>query len=112
MPTYCYSTPDGEIIERFFRMGDAPKAIRLPDGRRATRDMEAEHSPRRAGGGWPMVCFASGVHASQAGELREYFRQHGCPTEVTPAGDPVYRDAQHRKRALKCRNMFDRTSYG
>lgn len=61
--------------------------------------------------GWPMECVASGVHASQAGELREHFKRHGVPTDVTHDGNPIYRDANHRKRALKCRGFVDKAAY-
>lgn len=111
MPTYCFRADDGEIVERQFRMGEAPRCITLDDGRVAIRDIQAEHSPRRAGGGWPIVCYASGVHPDQADELRQYLRDRGCPTEVTSGGDPVYRDRHHRKRALRLRGFVDRAGY-
>jgi len=66
---------------------------------------------RSAAAKWPFECVASGVHPSQAGELREFFRSHGEPTEVTTQGDPVYRDMNHRRRALKLRGLVDRSSF-
>ena len=112
MPIYCYKTADGEVVDRVFAMGKAPEAITLDDGRPAERNFQAEHSPRTAGGGWPMEpCFASGVNASQAGELREFFAKHGCKTEVTSDGDPIYISPSHRKRALKVRGIHDKASY-
>lgn len=111
MPYYCYSTGDNHVEERFFRMGDAPATITLDDGRVAERDFAAEHSPRTAGAGWPFECFASGVHPSQAGELREFFHKAGVPTEVSKNGDPVYTSAAHRKKALKARGFFDKAAY-
>lgn len=93
-------------------MGEAPESIVLEDGTKATRDFSAEWQPRRAGGGWPMEpCFASGVNACQAQELRDFLGKRGCETEVTPDGDPIYRDANHRKRALKLRGIRDNSSY-
>jgi hypothetical protein len=111
MPTYCYSTPSGELIEEYFPFGKAPREIVLPSGMVATRDFGAEHNPRPAGGGWPLECVGSGVNAEQAGELREYFVKHGVPTEVSKDGNPIYRDPHHRKRALACRGFIDRSSY-
>ena len=58
-----------------------------------------------------MECVASGVHASQAGELRKFFRDHGCPTEVTADGNPVYRNKAHRDKALKLRGFKDKSGY-
>jgi hypothetical protein len=111
MPTYCYSTESGEVIEEFFRFGEAPKTIELFDGGIAVRDFGAEHNSRPAGSGWPLECISSGVNAEQAGELRNFYSANGCPTEVTRDGNPIYRDANHRKRALKLRGFVDRSSY-
>jgi hypothetical protein len=122
MPTYCYRSEDGDIIERAFCMGKAPSVIPLRNGKRAFRDYRAEavggivkgtdnpvkSRPKKA---WPMACCASGVHASQAGELRKHLADRGCPTEVTPDGDPIYTSAAHRKKALKIRGMYDKASF-
>ena len=111
MSTYCYSDPEGAVHERSFPMGQAPTTVVLDDGTVAERDFRAENSPRRAGAGWPMKCFASGVNADQAQELRDFLGERGCKTEVTTDGDPVYRNASHRKRALKLRGIRDNASY-
>lgn len=111
MPFYCYADDTGKIHDRFFRMGDAPQSIRLDDGRVAVRDIAAEHVSVPSSFGWPLECIASGVHPSQAGELRDYLRRAGVPTEVTRDGNPVYTSAQHRRRALKARGMHDRNSF-
>ncbi len=37
MPTYEFQTPDGRIIERRFKISEAPSEIRLEDGTVATR---------------------------------------------------------------------------
>lgn len=113
MPTYAYETPSGEIIERYYRMGEAPDKILLGKGRTAKRCYQAEVRPRKnTEGAWPMEpCVASGVHPDQAGDLRRYLADRGCKTEVTPQGDPVYRSPQHRKRALRLRGMHDRASF-
>lgn len=125
MVTYCYRYVDPlseeeEILERAFPMGKAPTILRFEDGSFATRDYGAE----RVGGAvkgtenpirsrtWPMSpCVGSGVHASQARELREHLAKRGCKTEVTAGGDPIYTSAAHRKKALKIRGMYDKASY-
>jgi hypothetical protein len=111
MPIYCFSTNEGETVERFFRMGEAPQSIRLDSGQVATRDYRAERIGMPARKGWPIECFASGVHANQAGELREFFRRHGESIHVTSDGNPVYTSPAQRKRALKLRGMCDRSSF-
>lgn len=107
---YCYETRDGVVLERVFPVGKAPRTIRV--GRKvAKRSFGAERKSFPATKGWPIECCASGVHASQAGELRTHFERAGVPTEVTKNGDPVYRDAQHRRKALKCRGLVDKASF-
>lgn len=108
--TYCYKTSDGEIHERPFARGEAPETIRI-DGKVARRDYRSERIGVPSTAGWPMApCVASGVNAGQAEELREYFKKNGCPTEVSPDGDPIYRDKAHRVKALKLRGFCDRAS--
>ena len=110
MPAYCYKTLTGRVIDRVFRVGKAPQRIRV-DGQVAVRSIVDEHKMFPSTRGWPLVCVASGVHPDQAGELRSYLRGHGVPTDVTPDGDPVYRNPAHRKKALKARGMHDRNSF-
>ena len=105
MPTYCFTSPTGRTVERFFPMGDAPQAVQL-DGAEAKRDYQAERVGVPATKGWPMEpCFASGVHPKQAQELRDHLRKSGVPTEVRESGDPVYTSAVHQKKALKARGF-------
>ena len=122
MPIYCFRTDNNEIIDRFFSMGEAPDVIVLKDGRAARRDFQAEgvtgqvvgtnnpvkQRPKRP---WPMECVGSGVHASQAQELRDHLTERGCPTEVTNDGDPIYTSAAHRKKALRVRGFHDRAGF-
>ena len=60
---------------------------------------------------WPMACVASGVQASQAGELREFFRKHGERVDVTSDGDPMYTSARQRSRLLKLRGFVDKSAF-
>jgi len=109
---YRYTTDNGEVYERAFRMGTAPHEIKLDDGRVAKYTFATPNIASASGGkSWPMECLGSGVHANQAGELRDHFKRHGVPTEVSKDGNPIYRDAQHRKKALKCRGLVDKSSY-
>lgn len=114
MPTYCYRSRDKrrDLITRVFSVAERPKSFK-EKGRIWDRSPEDEWDgvsvPSTAG--WPMECVASGVHPSQAGELRKFFTDHGCPTEVTADGNPVYRSAAHRKKALKLRGFRDNSSY-
>lgn len=111
MPFYCFTDDTGTTHDRYFGRDDIPESIRLEDGRVAIRDRRAERVGVPAAKGWPLECVASGVNASQAGELREHLRRAGVPTEVSRDGNPIYTSAQHRRRALKARGFYDRNSY-
>ena len=89
-------------------MGKAPATIYQGEFK---RDFAAEQTGRPGRAGWPITCYASGVNAAQAQELREHFKEKGVPTEVTVNGDPVYTSHEHRKKALACRGIHDRNSF-
>ena len=111
MPTYCYGDKQGNVVERVFPMGKAPRSITI-DRCRFNRALYAEFkSVPASSSSWPMTCHASGVNPEQAGELRSLLRENGVPTDVTNDGDPVYRDKNHRKKALKVRGLVDRSSF-
>lgn len=112
MPVYCYRGERSQAVERVFPIGKAPDVF-FEDGKRFKRDRAAEMASISvpATSGWPMTCYASGVNANQAGELRNHLADAGVPTEVTADGDPVYRNAKHRKKALKARGMFDKAAF-
>lgn len=110
MPVYCFETKKGRIVERVFPVGLAPKKV-YHHGEWANRCLQAERVSVTASSGWPMTCCASGVHASQAKELSEFLEKRGVPTEVTAEGDPVYKSAAHRRKALKARGLFDKSSF-
>jgi hypothetical protein len=110
MPRYCYTSENGNTHEWVCPIGKAPSAIMTPDGL-AKRDLRAEHIGVPSKAGWPITCVASGVNAADSDKLRKHLADKGVPTEVTPGGDPVYRDPAHRRRALKARGFIDKASY-
>ena len=111
MPIYCYENKGGDVIEKVYLVNqERPKGFML-NGYWYTRSFQAENVGTPSAVGWPIECLASGVHADQAGELREHFKKAGVPTEVSADGNPVYRNAKHQKKALKCRGMHNKASY-
>ncbi len=110
MPVYCFSTKSGKIHDRFFPFGKAPEQIRIGNAI-AKRDFQAEQVGTPSKSGWPIECYASGVNADQAGELRDHFKEAGVSCDVTPDGDPIYTSHEHRKRALKVRGFHDNASF-
>lgn len=109
MPTYCYRRGN-KVVTRVFSVADRPKSI-IIGGKEYVRSFADERPGVPSSSGWPLVCEASGVHPDQANNLRKFYSDHGCPTEVTKDGNPVYRSASHRKKALKVRGMCDRSSF-
>lgn len=111
MPTYCYRR-GRRVVERTFSVRERPETITIK-GLTYRRDRAAEFSgvsvPSHSG--WPIECVASGVHPDQAGELRDYLAKKGVPTEVSADGNPIYRDARHRRKALKARGFHDNASF-
>lgn len=110
-PMYCYeSQSTGQVSDYFFPVGQAPARM-VENGEVLTRCYHAERKGFPPTRGWPLECIASGVHASQAGELKKYLRDKGVPTEVSSDGNPIYKNARHRKKALAARGMFDKSGY-
>lgn len=108
MPTYCFTTKEGETVERWFPMGKAPEYVRLEDGRRARRDILAEHGEfRPTCGNWPILSDALGVHPSQVAEATAQAHSVGVPTEFRPDGRAVLRSPEHRKRFAEALGFYD-----
>jgi hypothetical protein len=109
---YHYSNPDRGQVARWFDVGEIPPAsVWLDDDTEMFlngQDPVERHSVQT----WPRECFISGVHSSQAQELRDFFASKGEKVEVTPDGNPVYTSRKHRKRLLALRGMVDRGAYG
>jgi predicted nucleic acid-binding Zn ribbon protein len=111
MPVYCYEDRHGQVFDFFYPVGKAPRTITDKAHGVLNRCFSAESASVPAKCGYPIECYASGVHPDQAGELRKCLSDAGVQTEVSRDGNPIYRDARHRKRALKARGMFDRAAY-
>ncbi len=111
MPVYCYQTEAGEIIEEVHVMGSAPKTITTADGQTAKRCFAAENSTVPPTTGWPMECVGSGVNSADRGKLETLLKDRGVPTKVSADGNPIYNNANHRKKALKARGFFDKNAY-
>lgn len=109
MPMYAFRR-GRNVVTRSFRISERPSYI-MVGGKRFDRSLADERPGVPSSSGWPIECVASGVCPDQAGELREFYRKHGCPTEVSSDGNPIYRNAAHRKKALKIRGFHDRASY-
>jgi hypothetical protein len=74
--------------------------------------VEIAKAPIRKTVGFPALeCIASGVHPSQANELREFYQKHGEHVEVTNDGNPVYTSMRQRRRLLEIRGLHDNNCF-
>jgi len=110
MATYCYITDGGDVGTIECSLGTAPKHIKI-EGVLAHRDYSTEAAGVPPTKGWPIECIGSGVGAEDAGALRKHLADCGVPTEVTPDGNPIYRNHSHRRKALKKRGLVDKASF-
>ena len=109
---YAYASSEGEVIWHTQPLTEeGPPTELVVEGKTFKRSYRTERCGVPPTKGWPMVCEASGVHPEDAQRLRDEFVRQGVPTEVTRGGDPIYRNAAHRKRALSARGMYDRRAY-
>jgi hypothetical protein len=107
MPIYCYTTKDGQTVERFFPMGQAPEKIRV--GRRvARRDFAAEGKGGFLPANWPMCSDAAGINPDQAVEAHAHSVKIGIPTEFNSEGQAVFTSPHHRKRYCEAIGLYDR----
>lgn len=107
MVTYCFETPRGNVIERLFRMGKAPKFVRL-GGIKCFRSFQAEGCG--ALGTKRVHCRPSldlGVHPRQIGELQRLLKSRGVRDTQFDArtGDCLVENRTHRNEILKARGM-------
>jgi len=107
MPVYCYSNRDGKVIEKLYPVGKAPDVLKGG----YERDYGAEGATVPPTKGWPLECIGSGVNATQRKELSDHLKRSGVPTEISRDGNPIYRDKNHRRRALKARGLTDKNSF-
>ncbi len=77
---------------------------RRKDGRPAIRDKQ----PKR---GYPIKSVALATTRKGIAKYRERCVELGVPTDFTPNGCPILRDAGHRRRFLKAFGKHDRNSY-
>jgi len=110
---YHYQAADGRVAtheQALSHPAPPPAEVVREDGTVARR-LWGGAKPAATTAGWPLTCYASGVNAADAQKLRDEFKRVGVPTEVTRDGDPVYMSPEHRRKALRARGMFDRSSY-
>ena len=111
MAAFCYKLPNGNIIERHFPCGSAPKSV-LVDGVRARRDIVAEHgSFKHQADLWRKGLWSAavGVNPEDAAKAEAYAKKIGVPTQFDgKTGDAVFRDKKHRKQYCERIGFVDR----
>ena len=110
MIRHLYSTDDGEVIEEWFNLGEAPEVI-VKDGKVFKYEYGLRGcrlAPRK---GYPIYETASAVLPEQKAEAEQYCRDQGCPTEFVIMGNearPKLDDPVHRADYHRTRGFFDR----
>lgn len=114
MPTYVYTTNDGENYEFVFSVGKAPKTKTVSCGKKAYRNISAEHGEfKHKPGLWPMKSWAIGVQPNQIPEAIDEAAKVGIKIDFSPEGDAIFTSAKHRKQYCEFRGVFDRNGgYG
>lgn len=116
MAVFCYTTEDGETVERFFpAFKKVPGSVTLDDGREAVRDIAATHrdSRHKPNANWPMCSDAAGVAPEQVGEAMAHADSIGIPTRFLSDGRAVFESRKHRKDYCRAIGLHDRNGgYG
>ncbi len=107
MPQYCYTSSEGQTVERLFSMGKAPRTVTEGDIC-FVRDIPAEWDGRRNSDPYPKLSDALGVLGSQASEASRHLHEQGVPTEFTSDGRCVVESNSHQNRIMEALGMHDR----
>lgn len=110
---YCYSNDDEtKVVERKYRMGEAPQEITV-DGEKFYRDFVLEAKSTANPRAWPMLSTAMGCASNQKAAMEEACAQAGVPTEFVP--DPEgfgycakVMSRKHRKELMKVMRAYDK----
>lgn len=113
MPIYCYKTEDGQVVEKTYQMGKAPRRIRH-NRQTAYRDLRSEYMGRNVqSANWPQYSDAAGVHPTQIKEASAEMARAGVPTQFDSDGRAIFHSRLHRKNALRAMGLYDRNAgYG
>jgi hypothetical protein len=108
MPYYCFTDDQDNTISRFYRMGKAPKQVKL-GGVVFKRNIRAEHAgTKHTPGNWPLKSDAAGVHPNQIKEAHAHSVKIGIPTQFTPDGRAIFTGRKHRKDYCRAIGLHDR----
>lgn len=114
MPLYCFTTKDGQTVERMFPMGECPEKVRV-GGKVAKRDYQAESKGGMLPANWPMVSdMAFGYAPEQMAEVLKHDKESGLHgteyKKVDGEYSPVFTNPHHRTRYCRAHGMFDRNA--
>ena len=112
MPTYCYTTGDGQTHERIYPMGRCPKRIRV-DGKVAHRDLVAEHGGIPSGQhGYPYWSDTLFAIPSTQEAWREHYNRNGVKdVEYNAGGQLKINSRSHLKALMKAAHLNEANTY-
>lgn len=116
---YLYRSKDGELVEVPMTMAQREKRERngkiRHKGRTLTRDIAAEHTPRRGnafgGGKWPVLSESMGVQPDEIPEAMKQARDRGCNLNFTPDGRAILENPAHHRQACRATGMKDKSAF-
>ncbi len=107
MPTYCYKTADGAVVEREFPIGQAPGFVWDKRGNRARRCYQAEHGRLDSVRGqhnprWPMKSEGMGINPEQIPDALKHPKAKENGHQYDPrSGAMVFQTRGHRKACMQ-----------
>lgn len=112
MATYCYTTNDGQTVERTYPIGQMPKTVKV--GRKVARlDVGAMHSLQRGGQhGYPYWSDAFFANPEVQQQWIDHYAKNGIKdVEFHKDGRLKVNSAEHRRALMKANGYVDFNSY-
>ncbi len=74
------------------------------------RDYQADFGKQRFADIWPYASAALGVHPEEIQNRMAFDKEMGVPTEYDGDGDPIMRNATHRRDFCRAHKVHDRNA--
>jgi ssDNA-binding Zn-finger/Zn-ribbon topoisomerase 1 len=111
MAQYTFKCPKCEEIKVVTRpMSDDSKVACDKCKTVMHRDYQTAFGKQRRCDTYPFASYAMGVSPSEVPDMVAIDKQLGVPTEYNGDGDPVMRDAKHRKAYVEAHGCHDRNA--
>ncbi len=111
MPSYSYKCPNCGISRVVIKpMSKSGTRVKCKCKATMNRNFQADFGKQYVGDIWPYPSAALGVHPEEVQHRMEFDRQMGVPTEYNSDGDPIMRNATHRRKFCRAHKVHDRNA--